>query len=80
MENTYLITFKANVQLTGTVQLNHDGMDGILRKAMEVIKRNVNVEDCIIELGTENGTDDLVTIKEINSERNLSITDVIQLN
>lgn len=80
MENTYLVTFKANVQLTGTVHVNNKSFDGILRKAMEIIKRNVNVEDCVIELGTENGNNDLVTIKEIDSSKNISITDVIQLN
>lgn len=81
MENkAFLVTFKASVVLTGTVQIENDGIDGILRKAKEIVKRNVNVDDCLIELGTENGNDDLVTVKEIGTERGISISDIIELN
>lgn len=81
MENkAFLVTFKASVVLTGTVQIENDGIDGILRKAKEIVERNVNVDDCLIELGTENGNDDLVTVKEIGTERGISISDIIELN
>lgn len=81
MENkAFLVTFKASVVLTGTVQIENDGIDGILRKAKDIVERNVNVDDCLIELGTENENDDLVTVKEIETERGISISDIIELN
>lgn len=81
MENkAFLVTFKASVVLTGTVQIENDGVDGILRKAKEIVERNVNVDNCLIELGTENGNDDLVTVKEIGTERGVSISNIVELN
>lgn len=80
MENkAFLVTFKASVVLTGTVQIENDGVDGILRKAKEIVERNVNVDNCLIELGTGNGNDDLVTVKEIGTERGVSISNIVEL-
>lgn len=79
-KKAFLVTFKASVVLTGTVQIENDGVDGILRKAKEIVERNVNVDNCLIELGTENGNDDLVTVKEIGTERGVSISNIVELN
>lgn len=79
-KKAFLVTFKASVILTGTVQIENDSVDGILRKAKEIVERNVNVDNCLIELGTENGNDDLVTVKEIGTERDVSISNIFELN
>lgn len=78
---TYSINFRAMVTLAGEIQINASNEEEAQSNAMQIIKRNLNVEDCNIELGTENNNDDIITVKEIiPSVSAFNIYNVMPLN
>ena len=48
-----------------------------IRLATEMIKQNLNVESCMIELGTENNNDDIITVREMELNKPANITDIL---
>lgn len=79
MNKTFLINFEAQVILNGMLQLNAGTEEEAIRLAKEMIKRNLNVEDCEIELGTENNNDDIITVREMELNKPANITDIMPL-
>lgn len=78
---TYSINFRAMVTLAGKIQINASNEEEAQSNAMQIIKRNLDVEDCNIELGTENNNDDIITVKEIiPSVSAFNIYNVMPLN
>lgn len=53
------------VTLAGDIQVNASNEEEAKSIALQIIKRNLDVEDCTIELSTENSNDDIITVKEI---------------
>nr|DAU52992.1 MAG TPA: hypothetical protein [Caudoviricetes sp.] len=64
-EKAFLIKFTAKVALVGDIHINAANEEEAEFMASQIIKRNLDVEDCMIELGSENNNDDFITVKEI---------------
>lgn len=77
MNKTFLINFEAQVSLNGMLQLDAGSEEEAIRLAKEMIKRNLNVEDCLIELGTENNNEDIITVREMELNKPANITDIL---
>ena len=52
--NNFLINFETNVMLSGMVQIQAGNKTEAKIIAKKLIEKNLNLEDCLIELGTEN--------------------------
>ena len=63
--NNFLINFETNVMLSGMVQIQAENETEAKIIAKRIITKNLNLEDCLIELGTENDTNENVTIREM---------------
>ncbi len=77
--NNFLINFETNVMLSGMVQIQAENETEAKIIAKRIITKNLNLEDCLIELGTENDTNENVTIREMEINGKINITDIMPL-
>lgn len=77
MNKTFLINFEAQVNLSGMLQLDAGTEEEAIRLATEMIKRNLNIENCLFELGTENNNEDIITVREMKLNKPANITDIL---
>lgn len=77
--NNYLINFKTSVILSGMVQIQAENQAEAKIIAKRIIEENLNLEDCLIELETENNTNENVTIREMEINGKTNITDIMHL-
>ncbi|MBO6180634.1 hypothetical protein J6O86_02995 [bacterium] len=81
MENkAFLIDFEALVDIAGTVQINAKNEEEAKRIAKQIIIKNLEIEDCSIELGLENNNDDDVTIREMANPKEINMSEPMQLD
>lgn len=77
--NNYLINFETSVILSGMVQIQAENQAEAKIIAKRIIEENLNLEDCLIELETENNTNENVTIREMEINGKTNITDIMHL-
>lgn len=77
--NNYLINFETSVILSGMVQIQAENQAEAKIMAKRIIEENLNLEDCLIELETENNTNENVTIREMEINGKTNITDIMHL-
>lgn len=77
--NNFLINFETNVMLSGMVQIQAGNKTEAKIIAKKLIEKNLNLEDCLIELGTENNMNENITIREMEINGKTNITDIMPL-
>ena len=77
--NNYLINFETSVILSGMVQIQAENQAEAKIIAKRIIEENLNLEDCLIELETENNTNENVTIRKMEINGKTNITDIMHL-
>ncbi len=77
--SNYLINFETSVILSGMVQIQAENQAEAKIIAKRIIEENLNLEDCLIELETENNTNENVTIREMEINGKTNITDIMHL-
>lgn len=77
--NNFLINFETNAILSGMVQFQAENETEAKNIAKIIIEKNLSLEDCLIELGTENNKKENVTIREMEINGKINITDIMHL-
>lgn len=77
---TFLIDFEALVDLAGMVQVKAKSKEEAKQIAKQMIMKNLEIEDCSIELGLENNNDDDVTIREMANPKEINMNEPMQLD
>lgn len=77
--NNFLINFETNAILSGMVQFQAENETEAKNIAKIIIEKNLSLEDCLIELGTENNKKENVTIREMEINGKINITDIMPL-
>ena len=81
MENkTFLIDFEALVDIAGMVQVKAKNKEEANQIAKQIIIKNLEIEDCSIELGLENNNDDDITIREMANPKEINMNEAMQLD
>lgn len=79
-KKAFLIDFEAALDIRGKVQIEAETPELARKLALKIIKRNLETEECLIELGAENGNQDNITILEMVNSKAVNITDTMPLN
>ena len=66
--NNFLINFETNAILSGMVQFQAENETEAKNIAKIIIEKNLSLEDCLIELGTENNKKEKVQEKHNKRE------------
>ena len=77
--NNFLINFETNAILSGMVQFQAENETEAKNIAKIIIEKNLSLEDCLIELGTENNKKENITIREMEINGKINITDIMHL-
>ena len=79
MTKEFLVNFETRVIIGGNVQVKANSRDEAERLAKQILRRNLNIEDCLIELGKENNNNDLITIRDMEIQTPINLIDAMIL-
>ena len=75
----YTIDFEAKIDVAGSVIVQAETEEEAVKIAKQIIKNNLNIEDCLIELGEESYSGDDITLREIGNPKKLNIVSAMLL-
>ena len=79
MTKEFLVSFETRVIIGGNVQVKANSRVEAEKIARQILRKNLNIEDCLIELGKENNNNDLITIRDMEIQTPINLIDAMIL-